>query len=297
MASFHAAFPPPDRLADLFDQCPSTPLPHQTLVMGILNVTPDSFSDGGELVGVEAAVRRGLEMVQDGAHILDVGGESTRPGASPVPEAQELRRVLPVIEGLRAATGTPISIDTTKPAVARAALERGARIVNDVSGLRFAPELADLAAEHDAFLLVMHSAGTPSTMQQNPAYEDVVREVRAFLRRQTAEALRRGVGAGRLIVDPGIGFGKTPAHNLELLRNLPALAGLGYPVLVGTSRKAFLGRLQAAADQPSAPAQDRMEATAATVALAVAGGARAVRVHDVRAMARVARVADAVCRG
>ncbi len=257
--------------------------------MGILNVTPDSFSDGGRHLATEAAVDRGMELARDGAAVVDVGGESTRPGADPVPEAEELRRVLPVVEAL-AGAGVTVSIDTMKPGVAAAALEAGARIVNDVSGLGSA-DMRRVCADAGAGVVVMHMRGTPADMQEAPRYEDVVGEVAAFLASRVGRAVEAGVPEEAILVDPGIGFGKTIRHNLALLADLRAVGG-SRPVLVGPSRKGFLGTITGVAD----PA-DRDRATAAVVALAVAGGASAVRVHDVRGGREAALVARAIVRG
>ncbi|MBM4079471.1 MAG: dihydropteroate synthase [Planctomycetes bacterium] len=259
----------------------------KTLVMGVLNVTPDSFSDGGQHFAAEAAVRHGLEMVEAGADIIDVGGESTRPGAETVPETDEIRRVVPVIEALMAKATPFISIDTYKPAVAAAALDAGARMVNDVNGLRDAKMMA-LVARRGVPAVIMHMQGTPRDMQKNPTYADVVGDILAFLRAQIAAAVRAGVAAERLIVDPGIGFGKTVAHNLEILRRLDEFRSLGRPVMIGTSRKSFIGHVL------GVPVEQRLMGTAATVAWAVAKGARIVRVHDVREAAQVVRMCDAI---
>ncbi|MGC8834074.1 MAG: dihydropteroate synthase [Armatimonadota bacterium] len=264
----------------------------RTLVMGILNVTPDSFSDGGRYISTDAAVEHALEMVSEGADIIDVGGESTRPGATPVPADEEMRRVLPVIERLAEASSVPISVDTYKAVVAREAVRAGACMINDISGLRFEPELARVAADTGSFLVIMHSIHTPATMQENPCYENVVEEVRSFLERQVEFAERQGVPRERMLVDPGIGFGKTLEHNLQLLRGLPRLAELGQPVLVGVSRKSFIGMLLGGASP-----EERLEGTLASVVLSIAGGARVVRVHDVAPAVRAVRVADAIVKG
>jgi dihydropteroate synthase len=260
----------------------------RTFVMGILNITPDSFSGDGLLTDedtVETAVRTGTRMVADGADILDVGGESTRPGHSPTARDEELRRVLPVIEALRAALpDTPISIDTTKPAVAEAALVAGADLVNDVWGVGADDALPRLAADHGVPLVVMHN-------REEPRYTTFLPELIADLQRAIERALRLGVGWDGLIVDPGFGFGKTPDHNLEVLRRLEVLQVLGRPILLGTSRKSTLGRVL------DVPAGDRLEATMATTALGIAHGADIVRVHDVRENVRVARMSDAIVRG
>jgi dihydropteroate synthase len=253
--------------------------------MGILNVTPDSFSDGGRYAGVDAAVARTHEMVAEGADIIDIGGESTRPGHAPVGADEELRRVIPVIERLGPGCPVPISIDTTKPEVARRALALGASIINDQHGLQGDPALAGVAAEFGAEVVAMHN-------QRGNEYADLLGDIIAFLERSLERADAAGIGRERVIVDPGFGFGKTPDQNLELLRRLGELKVLGRPILIGTSRKSMIGRVLT----ETTPA-DRLEGTAATVALGIAFGADVVRVHDVRAMKRVARVADAVVRG
>jgi dihydropteroate synthase len=263
----------------------------RTAVMGIVNVTPDSFSDGGKYLGTDAAVEHGLRLAGEGADILDVGGESTRPGAAAVSAEEELRRVVPVIEGLAARTAVPISVDTTKAAVARAALAAGATLVNDVSALRFDPALAGVVVEADAALVVMHMQGEPRTMQRDPAYGNLVGEVVSELRQGVARAVDAGVGRDRILVDPGIGFGKTLAHNLELLARLAELRVLGLPILLGPSRKAFIGKLL------DLPAEARLEGTIAACCLGAAHGAHVVRVHDVGPVRRALRVADAIRGG
>lgn len=254
-----------------------------TIVMGVLNVTPDSFSDGGAWIDADRAVAHGLEMRAAGAEILDVGGESTRPGAAGVSAKEELRRVIPVIERLRGEA--VLSIDTRKAAVAAAAIRAGAGIVNDVTALGD-PRMARVVAEGGAGLVLMHMKGTPRTMQRAPAYRDVVKEIAAFLSARAKRALRAGIPRDKIIVDPGIGFGKRPEHNLEILRRLGEFRRLGYPVLVGTSRKRFLGHYL------GRPVDDRVSGTAATVAAAVFRGAAVVRVHDVKDMVDVARMSD-----
>ena len=245
-------------------------------VMGIVNVTPDSFSDGGLYLDCAAAVDHGLALERAGATILDIGGESTRPGANPVPEAQELRRVVPVIEGLRArGSVAQLSIDTSKAAVARAALVAGATLVNDVTALRGDPDMATVIAAGGADCCLMHMLGEPRTMQRDPRYGDVVSEVKAFLQERLAVAVAAGVAPERILLDPGIGFGKTTEHNLELLRRLDELVALGQPIVVGTSRKSFLGKIIAR------PVEDRIAATIATNVIAFQRGARVFRVHDV----------------
>ena len=262
-------------------------LGRRVLVLGVLNVTPDSFSDGGLLDSPRKAADRGIALLEEGADALDVGGESTRPGASPVDEAEECRRVLPAIEALRARTDAPISVDTRKPSVARRALAAGANVVNDVTALAD-PAMRAAVREAGAEAVLMHMQGEPGSMQEDPRYGDVVGEVKAFLRARAAAAEADGIPRARLILDPGIGFGKTTEHNLELLRRLPEIAELGYPVLVGPSRKAFLGKIL------DLPAGERLHGTAAAVACAVMGRAAVVRVHDVLEMAQVARVAEAI---
>lgn len=262
-------------------------------ILGIVNVTPDSFSDGGLHLSPQRAIEHGLSLVEQGAHWLDVGGESTRPGAAAVPTAEELARVLPVIDGLRRhSPTTPLSIDTSKTEVAAAALDAGAELVNDVSA--FAAEgMAELVARRGAAGCLMHMQGTPRTMQAAPTYDDVVHEVAEGLSLALERATAAGVSRGRLLVDPGIGFGKALPHNVTLLRHLEALRALGVPVLLGTSRKSFLGALTG---QPKA--DERVVASAATVALAVAGGqVDVVRVHDVRATREAIEVAWAVRTG
>lgn len=249
-------------------------------VMGILNVTPDSFSDGGQHDSLTTALKRVSRMVAEGAAIIDVGGESTRPGAEPVPLDQELERVIPVIR--RAVPEFPdvmFSVDTTKPEVARQALECGAQMVNDVSGLRAAPELADLCADHDAALVIMHSRGTPKTMQKQTGYEDVVGEIYRFLKKQAEWARSRGVG--QIVIDPGIGFGKTLEQNLQIIRHLPTFRQAGYPVLTGTSRKSMIGQLLADDNGPR-PVGQRLAGSLALQYHALAQGVAVHRVHDVR---------------
>jgi dihydropteroate synthase len=246
-------------------------------IMGVINVTPDSFSDGGRYLDAEAAVAHGLQLEAEGATLLDVGGESTRPGAAPVPEAEELRRVIPVIEGLiGSGSRAQVSIDTSKAGVAVRALAAGASLVNDVTALRGDPKMAGVVADAGADCCLMHMLGDPRTMQRDPHYDDVVGEVKAFLEERTAFAVRAGIALERILLDPGIGFGKTVAHNLELLRRLDELVALGRPVVIGTSRKSFLGRLTGR----KAP-DDRVAATIATNVIAYERGARVFRVHDV----------------
>lgn len=263
----------------------------RTYIMGILNVTPDSFSDGGAYPTADAAAARAVEMIGQGADIIDVGGESTRPkgvygGTAAVSVQEELDRVIPVIERIAGMTDTVISVDTTKSAVADAALHAGATVVNDISGLKFDPQIAVVTARHRAALVVMHIQGTPETMQIDPKYTDVVAEVMAELRQSVATA--RTAGVENIIVDPGIGFGKNLQHNLTLLNNLGRFRELGRPILIGTSRKGFIGTIL------GTPVNDRVEGTAASVAAAIMNGAQIVRVHDVLYMKRVAQVVDAI---
>jgi dihydropteroate synthase len=262
-------------------------LTERALLMGVLNVTPDSFSDGGEFFATEAAVKHGLEMAQEGADIIDIGGESARPGAKPVPPNEEMERVLPVIERLAGAGEFLLSIDTSKSAVARAALGAGAHIINDVTGGRGDRDMFALAAETGAGLIIMHMQGTPETMQLNPTYDDVVLEVADFFRQQFVEAVRSGVDPICIAFDPGIGFGKTVAHNLELLAHLPRLRVEDRPLVVGVSRKSFLGKI---AGLPP----DRTSATIALTSLLRERGAQVLRVHDVAANANALRTTDAV---
>lgn len=267
------------------------PLGQRTLVMGIINVTPDSFSGDG-ITDTDAAVAKAWKFVEDGADIVDIGGESTRPGSQPVPAEEEMSRVLPVIERLVAeGFPLPISVDTYKPEVAKRALEAGACIVNDIFGLR-QPGMMELVAEFKPVVVIMHMQGTPQTMQLNPTYEDCVREIAEFLKGQASAAMEAGLPKERIIVDPGIGFGKTVEHNLEILRRLREIKALGFPVLIGTSRKSFIGKILGI----EIPAE-RVWGTAATVAIAIANGADIVRVHDVREMVQVVRMADAIVRG
>ena len=265
-------------------------LPAGPVVMGVVNVTPDSFSDGGLYLDVDAAVGHGRELAAEGAAILDVGGESTRPGAAEVPEAEELERVIPVIERLAQAKGPDaprVSIDTRKARVAEQALQAGARIVNDVSAFRHAPEIAGMVAGAGATCCLMHMLGEPRTMQQDPRYDDVVSDVKAFLEERLAFAVREGVPEERVWLDPGIGFGKTLDHNLELLRRLEEIVAIGRPVVIGTSRKSFLGRITGRDES------GRLPGTIATNVIAWERGARVFRVHDVAPVADALKVAAA----
>jgi dihydropteroate synthase len=271
----------------------SLPYGERTLVMGVLNVTPDSFSDGGEFFSLDRAVAHAEQMIVDGADIIDIGGESTRPGSAFVTAEEELKRVIPVIERLAAKSSVPISIDTTKSSVARAAIAAGAEIVNDISGLRFDPSIADEAAKTNAGLVLMHSRGTPKTMQQLPPADDILNEVIGELRTSVLVAQQRGVARDRIAIDPGIGFGKTLDQNVELIAKLDQLviAFAEFPIMIGTSRKSFIGKLL-----DNAPADQRLHGTIASVAASALNGAHIVRVHDVKAAVEAIKVADAVKR-
>ena len=282
-------------------------------MMGVVNVTPDSFSDGGRFLDPDRAIEHGLQLIDEGADVLDVGGESTRPGADPVPAEEELRRILPVIEALAARGSVPISVDTTKACVARLAVEAGARIVNDISGGLADPEMiptvAQLREDHDLFLVLMHRQGAPESMQAAPRYGDALSEVRRCLQERMGAGLEAGIPADRLALDPGIGFGKSLEHNLQLLRGLTELRAVGSPLLLGVSRKSFIGHItgqERAADweeaaRRRAPDQrERVGGTAAAIALAVStGSADILRVHDVAIMREAVLVAAAIgpCQG
>jgi dihydropteroate synthase len=259
----------------------------KTLVMGILNVTPDSFFDGGGLPSSAAAFNRGRQMVEEGADILDVGGESSRPGAAPITLDEELSRVLPSVERLTE-LGVPVSIDTYRAETARRGLAIGAAMVNDITALRGDPAMAGVIAEAGCDCVLMHMQGTPQTMQRDPVYRDVVDDICGFFEERMQFAAREGINEEAIWLDPGFGFGKTVAHNLEILRRLGEFRRFGRPVLIGTSNKSTIGKVL------GLPLDDRMEGTAATVAIAIAHGADCVRVHNVRAMARVAAMSDAV---
>jgi dihydropteroate synthase len=266
-------------------------LGERTLVMGVLNVTPDSFSDGGKFLDPQSAIQHALEMERAGADLLDIGGESTRPGSTGTAAETELARVLPVLEGLHGALKIPIAVDTRKSQVAEAAISAGAQIINDVSGLRFDPRLAEVSQRRGVPLILMHMRGEPATMQKVPFARDVMKDVVQGLRASIRKARAADVRKSQIVIDPGIGFGKSFEQNYELLRKLRELAKLGYPLLVGTSRKGFLG-VTLARDGKPAPPEERLWATAATVTASILGGAHIVRVHDVAEMAQVARVAD-----
>jgi dihydropteroate synthase len=269
----------PDRILELGSR---------TAIMGVLNATPDSFSDGGLHLDADKAVRRAWEIAEEGADILDVGGESTRPGSHPVSATEEMRRVMPVLERLHGSYPLPISIDTSKPEVAHAALKHGAGILNDVTGLRADSALASAAAVHGAALIVVHMRGEPATMQLQPPSADILREIDSWAGKAVATALSCGVSRDRIVLDPGIGFGKTAGQNLKILRNMERMSAIGFPLLVGTSRKSFIGAIL------RKPPSERIWGTAAAVAASVAFGAHIVRVHDVAAMREVVQVMDAI---
>ncbi len=258
--------------------------------MGVLNVTPDSFSDGGTYLTIEQAVNHAKQMQIEGADIIDVGAESSRPGAQPVDESEELRRLIPVLEAVRDAVAVPISVDTTKAAVARLAIQAGAVIVNDISALRGDPLMAELVAETGVGIVLMHMQGTPQTMQKAPRYGNVVEEVSRFLQERIQIATAKGIQSSQIILDPGFGFGKLQEHNLQLLAEFEAFTKLGYPVLAGVSRKQFIGNLV------RQPVHERGYGTAGAIAVAVLKGAHIVRVHDIRAMKDTATVVSAISR-
>ena len=260
------------------------------LVMAVLNVTPDSFSDGGKCFDTRAAVGRAREMETEGADLIDIGGESTRPGAAPISAQEELRRVVPVIERLANGVRIPISVDTSKAEVALRAIRAGASLINDVTALRGDSKMASVAAQHRAALILMHMRGTPQTMQRAPRYRDVVGEVERFLLDAASEAEQRGVARSRILLDPGLGFGKTVTHNLQLLQALPRFVSLGFPIVIGPSRKSFIGTLL------RADVSNRLGGTLACVAQAFYSGARIVRVHDVKPAADVLRMLEAIER-
>ena len=261
----------------------------RTYIMGILNVTPDSFSDGGKYFDEDKAVRRAIQMVEDGADIIDIGGESTRPGAEPVTIEEELRRTVPVIKSVVKHVRIPISIDTYKSEVARRALDAGAAMINDISGLNFDPEMARVAAQSGVPVIIMHIKGEPKNMQRNPVYHALIPEICEYLQDGIKRSVDTGISADKIIIDPGIGFGKTFEHNLEIIHNLAAFKILEKPIMVGPSRKAFLGKILG-----DVPSEERLEGTAVAIAISIINGAHIIRVHDVREMVRIAKVADAI---
>lgn len=274
------------------------PIGERTLIMGILNVTPDSFSDGGQYLPLDKAIAHADQMIADGADIIDVGGESTRPGGEPISPEEEIKRVVPVIEFLAKRTDKPISVDTTKSEVARAAFEAGAAIVNDISALRFDFYVADAAAQMGAGLILMQSRGTPATMHRLPPVAEIMEEVIGSLRASVHMAERRGVKRESIVIDPGIGFGKSQEQNVELLAKLDQLIAAfpDLPLLIGTSRKSFIGRILADESGTPAPSSERLHGTMASITAAVLSGANMVRVHDVRAAVQTVRVAESIKR-
>lgn len=261
----------------------------RTHIMAILNVTPDSFSDGGKYFSCDKAVKKAIEMVKDGADIIDIGGESTRPGSDPVSVQDEIKRVLPVIKKLVKEINVPISIDTHKPEVVKACLSAGAHIVNDITGLTSGGKLAKLAAGFGAGIIIMHMKGKPKTMQTNPSYRNLISEITGFLKNGIKTALKAGISKEKIIIDPGIGFGKTVRHNLEIINKLYHFEKLGLPILVGPSRKSFIGKIL------NLPAVgERLEGTLASVAIAVYNGANIIRVHDVKENLRLIRIVDSI---
>jgi dihydropteroate synthase len=264
-------------------------LSKKTYTMGILNVTPDSFSDGGLYFDKSAAIKRAIQMVEDGADIIDIGGESTRPGSEPVTIEEELRRTIPVIEELAKEVKVPISIDTYKSEVAKRALDAGASMVNDISGLRFDPEMPVVVSENKVPVVIMHIKGRPRDMQQNPVYEALIPEIMDYLREGIKIARQTGISEDKIIIDPGIGFGKTFDHNLGIIKHLHEFRFLEKPILIGLSRKAFIGKILG-----DVPYTERPEGTAAAVAISIINGANIIRVHDVKEMVKVAKIADAI---
>ncbi len=263
----------------------------KTCIMGILNITPDSFSDGGHYFDETSAINKALQMIEDGADIIDIGGESTRPGSEPVPVEEELRRILPVIKAIAGEIKIPVSIDTYKSEIAKRALDAGASMVNDISGLRFDPEMAKVVSDYKVPVVIMHIKGSPKIMQHKPVYDALIPEIMEYLRQSITIAREAGISDDIIMIDPGLGFGKTFEHNLGIIHNLHEFTLLEKPVLIGPSRKAFIGKILG-----DVPPEERLEGTAAAVAISIMNGANIVRVHDVKEMAKVARVADAIKR-
>lgn len=262
----------------------------RTLIMGVLNVTPDSFSDGGEFLSPLPAIEHAYKMIEEGADIIDIGGESSRPGSDPVSIDEEINRILPIIEELIDNISVPLSIDTYKSKVAKKALKLGVEIVNDISGLRSDPEMGKIISEYKAYVIIMHMKGTPKNMQDDPKYDNLLEEIIEFFNRQIQFAVNSGIQKTRIILDPGIGFGKRIADNFVLLNSLKMLADLGYPLLVGPSRKSFIGLTL------KLPPNQRVEGTSAAVTASILNGAKIVRVHDVKEMKRVVTIADLILR-
>jgi dihydropteroate synthase len=263
----------------------------KTHIMGILNVTPDSFSDGGLYFDKSTAVKRALQMVEEGADIIDIGGESTRPGSEPITIEEELKRTIPIIEVLSKKVKIPLSIDTYKSEVAKRALDAGASMVNDISGLRFDPKMPAVVSEYKVPVVIMHIRGTPRDMQQNPVYEALIPEIMDYLRIGITMAREAGISEDMIVIDPGVGFGKTFEHNLQIIHNLQELTLLRKPVLIGLSRKAFIGKILG-----DVPVTERLEGTAAAVAISIMNGANIIRAHDIKEMVKVVKVADAIKR-
>ena len=261
-----------------------------THIMGVLNVTPDSFSDGGKFFKSDDAVSQGMKMIEEGADMIDVGGESTRPGSDPLPTEEELSRVIPVIEALSKKTDVPVSIDTYKAEVARRALDAGAQMINDISALRFDPKMKEVASEYKVPIVLMHIKGTPKEMQKDPSYEDVIAEITEYLRQSIKIAQDAGIAREKIIIDPGIGFGKRLRDNLNILKNLRKFSILRCPILIGCSRKSFIDKIL------DLPAEERLEGSLAALAVAVMNGANIVRVHDVKESKRAVSLIDAVIR-
>lgn len=259
-----------------------------THIMGVLNVTPDSFSDGGRFFKLEDAVSQGMKMIEEGADMIDVGGESTRPGSDPLPTEEVLSRVIPVIKSMSAKTDVPISIDTYKAEVARRALDAGAQMINDISALRFDPKMKEVASKYKVPIVLMHIKGTPKDMQKDPSYEDVIAEITEYLRQSIKIAEDGGIDREKIIIDPGIGFGKRLQDNLNILKNLRKFSILGCPILIGCSRKSFIGKIL------DLPAEERLEGSLAALAVAVMNGVNIVRVHDVKESERVVSLVDAI---
>lgn len=268
----------------------SLELDKRTLIMGIINVTPDSFSDGGQFLDSEKAIEHAKCLANEGADIIDIGGESTRPGSDSVTSGEEKRRVIPVIEGIVGEVKVPISIDTYKSEIAKTALDKGASMINDISAMRFDPKIADIALEYDAPIILMHMKGTPKNMQLNPSYTSVMGEIKEFLRERVEFATSKGLARESIIIDPGIGFGKTTEHNYEIIKNLKELKDLELPILIGTSRKSFIGKTL------GLDVNERLEGTLATITMSIINGADIVRVHDVKEAVRAARMTDAIYR-
>ncbi|MCJ7458118.1 MAG: dihydropteroate synthase [candidate division Zixibacteria bacterium] len=263
-------------------------LSSRTHLMGVLNVTPDSFSDGGKFFKPEEAVKQGLKLAEEGADIIDIGGESTRPGSEPVTIEEELRRVIPVIEELTKMIQVPISIDTYKSRVAKEALDSGASMVNDISGLRYDPEMKKVIAKYDVPVVLMHIKGTPKNMQENPHYDNLIEEIKTYLIESIKIAKEAGIDEDKIIIDPGIGFGKTPEDNLRILKNLNEFTELGRPLMVGVSRKSFIGKIL------NLPTEERLEGSLASMAAAIMNDANILRVHNVKESKRVAKLVDAI---